>query len=245
MVDHRDLLLFATIDDFAGPDNSMIMVIPTILYGIRDDFSLYVQLPIMAKLQQRGMVAHGVQDLLAQLEWSFVDKVKIDTTTQMTAVFNMTFPTGEFVSSGSLSPRVHGSFGSPTFFLGLTAEYFTTSWYPFVSAGAKLTTSSNNVKLGNQFLYQCGLSRNICAKADKYILNWMVEFDGVYGQRDLIGQVINPNTGGNQIFLGPSLWFSTPHFSLQFGVSGVVYQHLFGNQLKDSYFISLDISYKF
>ncbi len=245
MVDRGDLQLFSFIDDLAGCNTELIAVIPTLLYGFRDDFSLYVQLPVLAKFKQCNMVVHSLQDLLVQFEWAFIDKTTVDTTTQMTAVVNVTLPTGGSTPSNSLSPRAHGSFGSPTFFIGFTAEHFTTTWYPFVSAGAKLTTKNQNSKLGNQFLYQCGLGRNICAKADAYILNWMVEFDGTYRQQNKTVGKIDPNSGGNQIFLGPSLWLSTPHFSLQAGISGVVYQHLFGKQNTSSYLVSVDVGYKF
>lgn len=244
MVDKGDIQLFCYIDNLQGCDKEFVSVIPTILHGFKDNFSIYVQLPILAKMHQNDMTFHGVQDILMQLEWAFYDKTTIDTTHQMSIVGNVTLPTGGDASA-TFSPIAHGSFGAPTFFIGLTADYFNPRWYPFVSAGAKLTTTNQRSQAGNQFLYQCGLSRNICYKADGYIFNWMVEFDGIYKRRNITSGVIDVNSGGNQILLGPSLWFSTPHFSIQGGISWFVYQHLFGEQKKDTYYISIDVGYKF
>jgi len=244
MLDKRDLQFFSFIDNFVGCQKELISIIPTILYGLQDNFSLYVQMPIVAKYRENSVTYHGLQDILMQLEYAFYDHMTEITTNQMSVVVNVTLPTGD-TAFQTLHPRYYGNYGSPTFFIGFTADHFSTRWYPFVSAGIKITTKNENITSGKQFLYQCGLSHNIAAQADRYILNWMVEFDGTYRQKNKIFGITDPNSGGNQMLLGPSLWFSTPHFSLQAGISGVIYEHLYGKQNKNSYFISVDIGYKF
>jgi len=244
MVDKGDLQLFSFIDDFVGCDQKTVSIIPTLLYGFRDNFSLYVQMPILAKYSMENKKLSGLQDLLVQLEYAFYDQMTERTTNQMSIVGNITLPTGS-VPSSVASLRGHGSFGVPTFFIGFTADHFSTAWYTFVSTGIKVIPEHKKTKLGDWFFYQCGLSKNVYSQADYYIINLTLEFDGIYKQQSRNCGLIDPNSGGNQILFGPSLWFSTPHFSLQAGISGVVYQHLHGKQHKNNYLISIDIGYKF
>lgn len=244
MVEKRDLQFFSFIDDFVGNNKKQVTIIPTILYGFQDNFSLYAQIPVIAKYREDSITFHGLQDILIQLEYAFYDHVSEETTSQMSIVVNTTLPTGD-ASFQSTHPRFYGNYGSPTFFIGFTADHFTTRWYPFVSFGAKIATKNESITSGDQFLYQWGLSRNIAAQADAYIFNVMVEFDGTYRKKDKINGMLDPNSGGNQILFGPSLWLSTPHFSFQIGLSGVIYQHLYGEQNKDTYFLSVNVGYKF
>lgn len=247
MLDKGDNQFFMLADSFSGKDKEFVVIIPTYLHGIRNDLSLYVQLPILAKYKENGICLNGFQDLLAQLEWAFYDNVQFLTTKQMSIVVNTTLPTGQNSSEAisRFGPKVYGSYGSPTVFMGCTADYFNTAWYTFVSGGAKLSATNNGFTAGKQYLYQFGLSRNVCAKADTYIFNITVEVNGTYREQNEIHGMKDQNSGGNQILLGPSVWFSTPHCSFQAGISGVVYQHLYGIQNKDVYFASVEVGYKF
>ena len=158
---------------------------------------------------------------------------------QITLVADIAFPTG------SAYKMLHTGFGAPSFFLGFTASHTNTDWYPFMSVGAVLPTSHKGTKFGNQFLYQCGLGKNIRYRPNKWILNWMIELDGMYSQRNRIAGTIDQDSGGNTLLLGPSLWFSTQKFIAQGGISWVIAQHLFGIQDKDRYFIAANFGWKF
>lgn len=244
MLDKRDLQLFCYIYDFSGYNKNFTTIMPALLYGIKDNFSLLIELPIAENFEIGDQTFSGLQDLLVQLEYAVFDQIKHDSTNQITLVGNVTFPTG-------LDEGIHqqnfgsASFQAPTFFLGTTISHMDPSWYPFISAGAQITTKSQSGKIGNQFLYQCGLSKNIKSQTDQYIFNIAVELDGYYKQKNVESGVVNPNSGGQQILFGPTCWFSTPHAIFQAGISWVVYQHLFGVQTKNNYLISMNLGYKF
>ncbi|MFA5998585.1 MAG: hypothetical protein WC747_01025 [Candidatus Babeliales bacterium] len=240
IVDKGDFQVFAYADYMNGCCKSFTEVWPTILYGIKDNLSLFIQQPIAAKFQQNNQVSKGLEDLLVQIEYAFYEKDKETLTNQLTFVVNMTFPTG----SGIKQPPT--GFGAPSYFLGLTASSMGNNWYPFASAGAILTTSSNGTKFGNQFLYECGICKNISYKSNEWIFSWMLEMHGLYKQRNTIAGSVDQNSGNNEILLGPSLWFSTQRFIMQGGISWAVYQKLFGNQINtDNYYIAVDIGWKF
>ncbi|HSW75578.1 MAG TPA: hypothetical protein VLG50_00895 [Candidatus Saccharimonadales bacterium] len=241
IVDKHDLQVFAYVDYLNGTLKSFTEVWPTLLYGIKDYLSLFIQLPIAAQSRQNNRITHGLQDLLVQFEYALYEKNKETATNQITVVANMTFPTSCIAKQ---LPSAYG--GSPSFFFGLTASHMGQYWYPFAATGVIITTPHNHVKLGNQFLYEWGLSKNISYRADKWIFNWMLEMHGLYKQRTSVAGKINRNSGENEILFGPSLWFSTQNFIIQGGIAGSVYYKLFGNQKnKDKYYSAIDIGYKF
>lgn len=108
-----------------------------------------------------------------------------------------------------------------------------------------LTTTRRKNKFGNQFLYQAGFGKNIAYESGKWLLLWMLEFDGLYVQKSKVNDVLDQNSGGNLIIIGPSLWFSTQHFILQAGIAPVVHERLFGVQSKNHVYISFNLGWKF
>jgi len=225
---------------FLGKNKSFIEVIPSVLYGIRDDLSLFIQLPIAARFKSDGLRSSGLEDLILQLEYVFYASLTETRTHQLTLVTSLSLPTG------SVNKHPTTGFGSPSFFLGITANHLSTEWYCFLSSGVLLTTRNHkNSKFGNQFFYQTGFGKNIAYISEKWLLTWMLEFTGTYTQKRKINGIINPNSGGNTILFGPSLWFSTQRFILQAGIAPVIVDHLFGVQTKNRVFIALNVGWKF
>lgn len=103
--------------------------------------------------------------------------------------------------------------------------------------GADITTSDNGTKFGNQYLYQFGFGRNILGCKDKLIIALMVDIDGEYSEKDKINGVIDPNSGGNVVYITPSLWVSTKKLIFQLGVGYPIVQDLFGQQNKMNYLL--------
>jgi hypothetical protein len=239
VIDKGDTQIFAYVDQLKGNPRNFVEVAPSLLYAITDKLSIFLELPIAAHFTIQDLSSHGVEDFLIQLEYAAYKKATSTTINQITLVANMGFPTG---SPFKVPPT---GFGAVSFFLGFTASHIASDWYYFTSGSATLTTTHNNTKFGDQFLYQWGLSRNIWYKADKWIFNWMIELDGIYKQRNKVLGAIDPDSGGNELILGPSLWLSTQHIILQLGISGVIARHLFGNQPKDLYYLAANIGWKF
>lgn len=233
------LQAFAYGNQLKGSNFSFSEVIPSILYGITDKFSLFIELPIAVKFKAGEFTSRGLADLIIQLEGIVYVHETTKMVNEITFVGNISLPTGSF----NKNPQTGA--GSPRFFLGVTASHSEQAWYYFTSIGGGITTMHKKTKVGNQFLYQFGLSRNIAYKTDKWILNWIVELDGFYQQRNEIVGIIDRNSGGNTLLLGPSLWFSTQRFIVQGGISAVAAEHLFGTQPKSRYLVSAYVGWTF
>jgi len=222
-----------------GTRQSFSEFVPSVLYGITDRISIFIELPVAVKFKQKQFVSRGLSDLIIQLEGVTYIHETTKMVNEITFVGNMSFPTGSFTKNPPTGT------GSPRFFLGFTASHSEKAWYYFTSLGGIITTFHKNTKIGNQFLYQFGLGRNIAYKTDAWILNWLIELEGIFGQRSEAAGIIDRNSGGNTLLLGPSLWFSTQRFIIQGGILAVVSDRPFGIQVKNQYLAAAYVGWTF
>lgn len=222
-------------DHYVAPDKHATDLLPFIVYGVTDNFSINLNFPMAVKLSQGDTQSSGLEDWSAQFEYAFYHENTMIYTDQATVVANITFPTG------SAQKQPNTGFGAPSFMLATTFNHTTASWFMFTSPGVILTTQDDGLRYGDQFLYQVGFGRNISAKPNKEIWAFMVELDGQYTKASkLFGENIS-NTGGNVLYMTPSIWYSTPKFIIQLGAGAVVAQHWLGVQPRQSYFMAFDL----
>ncbi len=229
--------LFA--DNFVGTEKHAVDISSSILYQITDKLSVLFNSPIAASYREDNHHSSGLEDTLLQFEYSLYFKQNSYSYNQATIVTNVTFPTG----SAQKQPAT--GFGSSTFFLGTTFSYGSVEWFGFNSDGVVQTTSHNGLKFGDQFLYQFGIGKNISAVSSKYIFTGLIEIDGQYTQRSIIDGITDPDSGGNVIYITPSLWFSTPKLIVQLGAGFPVVQNLFGEQRGNHYLLAGSLTWTF
>lgn len=213
-------------------------LIPSYLYAFRDDLSIFLNIPVSPRSKQGENRSSGLEDVFVQLEYAFYTEEHRTYIDQVTFVGNFSIPSG---SKRKTPPTGNGA---PAFFFGFTATRTMIDWYLFTSHGGIWTASHDETKFGDQFLYQFGIGRNIANFGD-WLFLWMVEFDGIYSWKDRVDGHIDPNSGGNQIIMTPSLWLSSEHIILQLGVGFPIQQHFFGEQSKNTYSVAFNIGWTF
>lgn len=221
-------LLYA--DDYAGVNQHFVDVYPAFLYGITDALSILVSTPIAASYQTNQYKSRGFEDAFLQLEYNFYNKSTSTYYDVATVLANVTAPTG------SIDKNPSTGVGSPSFLLGATFDRTYVDWFFFTSYGGIFTTAKNGTKFGNNYLYQGGFGRTIANTKD-WLFALILEGTGTYSQQDRVHGVIDPDSGGNEIYMTPSLWFSTKHLIVQSGVGYAVAQHLYGQQNRDTYLL--------
>jgi hypothetical protein len=231
------LILFA--DDFRGHKKHAVDIIPSLLYGITDDTSVFFNVPIAASYKDNKNHSSGLEDIFMQLEYAFYGNKTSQYVDQATVVGNVTFP------SGSPKKQPLTGFGSSSFFLGATFNRTYTDWFMFTSPGILLTSSHDRTKFGNEFLYQAGFGRNIFNIDSEWIFAWMIEGDGLYIEKDKIRGITDPNSGGNVLYVTPSLFISSKKIIAQLGFGLPATQHLFGNQNKNHYLLVANFEWTF
>jgi hypothetical protein len=212
------------------------LIEPNVVYGILDDLSVFLTVPINLRSRSGSSHSSGIEDISLQLEYGFCSKTCLDYTLQATLVANVQFPSG---SSSKDPPTGAGSF---SYFLGTTFAYTSYNWYAFVSPGVDLTTTHHRTKFGNSYLYQWGFARYIKQLSPRgWIFDLMIEFDGTYSEKDKIHGSTDPNSGGNSIFVTPSIWLSSKRWILQWGMGFPIVQNLNGRQEKIKYLIAFNL----
>lgn len=236
ILDKGELQTWLYADDYSGKRRRLIELMPYAAYGLREDLSLSLFLPFTPLNKSEDQKSNGPEDFFLQLEYVFYTKSSKTSVQQATLFSSLIFPTGSINKSPSTG------LGSYSFLLGGTFSCYRVDWFLFAVPATILSTSKGSTRSGNQFIYQLGIGRNIPGPPDQ-IRAWMVEINGLYGQKNRIKGVVDNDSGGNVIFLTPSLWFSTKRFIAQFGVSFPVNQNLFGDQQKVDYALNLNVAY--
>lgn len=230
--------LFLT-TEFKGEHEYFINMVPSILYGIRDDLSIFISMPIAVRYRQEHHHSSGPEDLIIQLEYSPWTGEYYTYYDQITLVGNVTIPTG------STKKNPNTGTGSNSFFIGGIYSRMAINWFYFTSYGGVLNASSHRTRFGNQFLYQYGVGRRICSNKN-WLFAWMVEFDGLYFERNKIHGKTNHDSGGNIISVTPSLFIASKEsLIVQLGIGFPIYQHLFGHQSKKEYMLALNLEWTF
>lgn len=200
-----------------------------------EHFAVTLNLPLTIKSTIDGVHAAGLDDISLELEYLYHYTGTTKSFTAFTIFGAMTFPTG----------TKELTLGSPAYFMGLTFAHMTAEWYIFTSTGATITTCLHKTQYGNNFLYQGGIGHNIDFPIKKWIFLWLVEFDGIASQSDTIKGVEDKNSGGNVIYVTPSLFISNKFTIMQFGISVPCVQHLRGIQNKKSYILNCNFGFTF
>lgn len=230
------LYLFA--DDFAGVHKHFVDLIPSVLYGITDNLSIFINAPYAASYKTNHARSSGFEDTFVQMEYGFYSKSTPRFVEQTTVVFSISLPTGSVIDNPTTG------LGAPGFFLGTTYNRTWVDWFIFGSPGVLLPASHNGTQMGNNYLYQAGLGRNLTT-TPKGMLAFMTEITGTYAEHNRIHAHLDPDSGGNIVYITPSLWGSTQHGIVQLGVGWPVLQHSNGNQLRQTYLLVANVAWTF
>lgn len=245
IIDQGDVLTYVNPVILRGKNNKKFFYneIYT-LVGITELSSLFILFPVPVINQENGLRTSGFGDIILQGEYAFYNKSDHHSVNQATAIATIYLPSGilEPVRSGFSQHAPFTGFGSPAFFVGGTWSRVTYDWYNFISGGGLFTTQHNGNKVGNSTLYQAGIGRNLKYYDDK-ILMGMVEFNGISFKKDTLMGHIDPDSGGTTMYVGPSLYLSTPNTIFQMGFQIPFYQKLNGNQAKTSFVISVSFAW--
>lgn len=207
------------------------------VYGITDDLSLFIDIPVQPRSEIDHQHVSAMGDSIVQLEKTIYEKSSRECLDQGTVLTNMTIPTGNGLSTPNTGLY------SPSMLFGGTFLRTCTQWLAFGSGGMLVTTARNGLRYGNILLYQFGLGRNLYTEEKQLIVVAMAELTGSYAWQNRIDQHLDPNSGGNLIFITPSLWLSTQHLIINAGVGFPILQQFNGQQYRYNYQVAVEFTY--
>lgn len=238
-IDQNQMQLFMNPSYIKGVRERFLTIEPSYVYGVTDNLSYLVAIPIAAYYYQAPFKSSGLADATVQAEYAFLNTSTNTRQTQATIVLAATVPTG------SLRKNPATGLGSPSLFSGLTYNQMYIEWYWFVSPGLTWVVPNKNTQLGSAYTYDAGVGKNLWVYSDNSSWFGLVEFNGLYAKRNKIDGVIDQNSGGNIITISPSLIYSTEKIYTQFGVAFPIQQSWNGMQAKTNYLASFLIGWLF
>lgn len=236
IVDKSDKLFYGTINYFKANLDTLTVINPNFLYGIRDDLSILFQMPlILLKTQNNKKTVFANINL--QAEYAFYNKDELTWANQATIVGNCN------VTTKNIPTAIINFYNATSFFLGITASHLSVNWYCFTSQGIIMFLPNNNFKEGNQFLYQFGVGRRL-GNPCGWLVNAICECNGTYTQSDTFfsNKISCPQ---NQIVIAPSLFASSERLIFQVGIAIPVLQTNFEPGTKTKYQVAAVLSWKF
>ena len=224
--------------EFKGRNEYFIDVQAAIIYGFTDNLSIYINYPNAVRFRQGDKHSSGPEDTVLQFEYAPYTEEYYTYYNQISIVANVTIPTVR------LKKRRTGT-GSNSFFVGGIFTHVGIDWYYFTSHGGIFNATSHRTKAGDQFLYQFGLGRRIFSNKD-WLFDWLIELDGQYAGKDRVDGNTDPNSGGNIIYVTPSLFLaSSQSLVVQLGMGFPISQNLNGDQNRKEYLLQTKISWNF
>ncbi|WP_233588451.1 hypothetical protein [Legionella septentrionalis] len=239
IINKNQLQFFLETNYLSSTTQNLLTVVPAFLYGITDNASILVNIPVAANYSAQDSRSSGIADASIQGEYAFYNANNAKASKQATVVAAISAPTG------SLKKNPPTGFGAPSYFLGTTYNEMFVDWWWFASPGVLLIEASDNAHLDTQYWYQTGLGKNLYSASNRYIFSALLELDGQYSEKDKIFGQYDPNSGGNIVYITPSVWFSTQKFTAQLGISIPITQHWNGEQGTTHYYAALLLGWTF
>jgi hypothetical protein len=208
-------------------NSSASILVPTVRYGITDKLTIRWHLPIFIDRTVGKKSSDGTSNLVGVIEYSlFKHRVKeTNREYQFNLIAGMDFKT----ETHDAKPSV--GYGGTSFLVGTTGSSLSKKWYTFYSLAGAFSTTHNKQHPGSQFFYEIGAGYTI-KHSILHNLCVLLEMDGILSDKDKLAQTANPNSGGNIIYLGPSIEYRYWTFLGAVGIQFPIVQHLNGNQDK-------------
>lgn len=191
-------------------------------YGLTRDVTLRFALPVVQNKTERALVpgvgqvsrdATGVGDALLRAKWRFFHRFSGPTQYHAALVGAVKLP---LASRGSEPPL--GS-GSTDFVGGATLSRDGLRYYLWVSALARVNGEAFNRKRGSQYRYDAAVG------VRPYIPDWrtldllfLLEFNGVTAEKDVVDGAERAGSGGTVLALSPGFWLTYRNWAVKGGV---------------------------
>jgi hypothetical protein len=203
-------------------------------YGVNKRLGFILSVPFFIKRKVDGKVSKGLSDILIGPEYTIYGDRGKNLGLVMGA---LVLPTGKrdkvpAIGSGSLGV-----------FLKFDGVHTSERWFAQVNWGGTLRVKrKSGTKFGNNYFFELACGRRFKFKPDSPSTFFAIlEMDGFYAEEDRIRGILNRNSGGSTIFLGPLFSWARKNLLVQALVQPAIGNHLFGRQKKFDLHASLSV----
>ncbi len=197
-------------------------------YGITGDWAAGIDIPyVNTKNNNVNSSEYGQGDLRLFTKYRFWRKDGPGVQQSMTVAVKIKTDTGDSkVSSGTTDSL-----------LGLAYGYESRKWYRW--AALRYLFNGENAagqRRGNKILYDlvAGIRQHQTSYLEPDTV-WLLELNGEYSERNELNSIVLANSGGNEVFVSPGIFWTLRNFAVKAGVQIPVLSRLNENQQKTDY----------
>lgn len=200
------------------------------VYGITGDWAAGIELPYVFK-DDAGTSASGAGDASAFTKYRFWRKDSLGLQQSAAVLLKIKFPTGDAGSSPALSS------GATDSIVGLAYGYEGRKWYRWVSVRYRSNgRNTSGFKRGDKLLLDIagGIRTRLTSYREPDTV-WMLELNFESGQQADNNGVPVADSGGNEVFISPGIFWTKRNFAIKAGLQIPVYSALNGAQSATRY----------
>lgn len=222
-----------TLEYFKQQRDKQLTLETTVAYGFTESLGAELTIPAFLHNKSDGLTSRGISDIITSLEYIFFNKGENTALVQG----GVQWPTG--------NPNKDPQTGIGTFNAVLEfAAFHASTWYFGVDIDAFLTTQRKGRKPGSNYAWELrfGKIMELC-KDTKLTIN--LDMDAFYARHDKNFGIVDPDSGGTYVLLGPLLALEYGDILLEFLFQWPIAQNLFGDQSRIEYttYISLNVTF--
>jgi len=212
-------------------------------YGFTSRLAFFGVLPLVYVNTEMGDVStseFGLGDAALFARYEVFRSDQAGRTIRIAPFAGVRVPTGRSGKTGDGSVDVFG---------GLIATIANTQWVLDSQLRYDHNRASDGFERGDsasfETSFQYRLSPGNVTQETKAFVFGVLEFSANHYERNLLGGVTDPNSGGNQIFLTPGLQYSTRRWIADLGVKVPIVNDLNGTALEPDYSVMASIRVNF
>jgi hypothetical protein len=208
-------------------------------YGITDRLTFVPTIPIVSKkpVNNKGDKT-GLGNISLQFNYLLYEHEELDD-----ARYRFMITAGAGFPTTTINEVTLFSLKGYNTMIAAMQDFMSKEWFAYADFGTIIVGKNGNNKTGNFLIYDMGLGRILCIN-DHYI-TFMAEFFGVYMKPDRINGIIHPITGGNAIFVGPTLHYFFKDRFLHAGILAKIATQARSTEKQSSYLIGVTGGYYF
>ncbi|NIA29914.1 MAG: hypothetical protein GWP06_08405 [Actinobacteria bacterium] len=209
-----------------------------IMYGATGNLAVTLSAPTIFghKTGNGTESSSGIGDISLRTKYRFWRDDKPGIQDAAAVIIGIKLPTGDYESTPPL-----GS-GSTDVLFALAAARESRRWYYFGNVRYRLNSKGNTIRFGNRFFADAAFGvRPWLTEYLKPDLVVMVELNWEAMQPNKIDNQIVANSGGDQLFLSPGIFFTLRNWAIKGGLQIPLLQKLNGLQRETNYRYALAI----
>ena len=211
-----------------------------IIYGVTENLSLTVELPHILEKKEGTQVSDGLGELALRGKYQLFRRDTLGAQDKAALIYGLKFPTG-----GEDKKPALGS-GSLDHLFGLTVGHESTTLYGFATGRYLLKTESGGKEKGDRVLVDVTFGFRPRLRPYK---SWdfvvLLENSYIFAQKNKVDGAKQENSGGKEIFTGPTFLWSIRNLMIKGGIQFPIWQDLNGDQEERDFRSVLAVEYHF